>query len=47
MIFKISSLCQCESVCVMDAQTIRPIVSKLGMVIEGRFVGNIGPVLCA
>ena len=35
MIFKISSLCQCESVCVMDAQTIRPIVSKLGLVIEG------------
>ena len=47
MIFKISSLCQCESVCVMDAQTIRPIVSKLGMVIEGHLAGNNGLVPCA
>ena len=47
MIFKISSLCQCESVCVMDAQTIRPIVSKLGMVIEGHLAGNIVLVPCA
>ena len=30
----------------MDAQTVRLIVSKLGMVIEGLLAGNIGVVLC-
>ena len=37
------------SVCVflMDAETVRPIVSKLCMVIEGHLAGNIGVVQCA
>ena len=41
--------CVCVCVCVflMDAQTVRPIVSKLGMVIEGHLAGNIGLVSCA
>ena len=39
-------MCLCVSVCVflMDAQTVRPIVSKLGIVIEGHLAGNIGLV---
>ena len=42
-------LCVCVSVCMflMDAQTVRPIVSKLGKGIKGHLAGKLGLFSCA